>query len=147
MDPAITDGSGPLANRRREAFCQAYAGDAWGNAAEAYRMAGYRPRGPNCDVSAGSRLLTYVDVSTRVRFLRAQWQAELHVDTRTILEARKAIASDQKTGAGDRLTAWRDIERALGLARPDRLDVTTGGQPLRTEVVIVPRGSAADAES
>jgi hypothetical protein len=117
MDDQPQPGAEPLRNRRHEAFAQAYAGEAWGNAKTAYQSAGYKTRGENCDASAGCRLLTLVYVSARVRHLRAMWQADLQVDAKTILEARKAIAEDPDTGRTDRLAAWRDMEKALGLVK------------------------------
>jgi hypothetical protein len=147
MDDQPTAGAEPLRNRRHEAFAQAYAGEAWGNASQAFRSAGYKPKDDHNAAVCAARLLTKADISARIRHMRAQWQADLQVDAKTILEARKAIATDPEAFKSDRLAAWRDIEKALGLARPDRLDVTSGGAPVRCEIVIVPRGGATDAKA
>ena len=140
--PKNYDGTTPLANARRERFCLFYVGECWTNAAKAYRLAGYAPASAE---KAGPRLLSFVEVWTRVCHLRKEGMRLLGIDQHEIMRLRVEIMRRGDVAPSDRLKAASDLEKNLGLSAPDRLDVTSGGQPLRCDVRIVPRGAAPDA--
>jgi phage terminase small subunit len=115
--------SEPLKNLRREAFCQHYAGDCWGNAAEAYRRSGYAPKAAQ---TCGPRMLTFGEVKARVAELRAERIEAMAVDRAWIMEKRKRIAENGEPA--DQLRALEQLERSLGLATPERVQVEHSGQ-------------------
>lgn len=117
------DPTRPLPNVRREAFCQHYAGDCWGNAAEAYRRAGYAAKGAE---TAGPRLYRAVEVKARIAQLRTEACGDLGVDRYWILRRRREIAETALLPA-DRLRALDQLERALGLSVPERVQVEHSG--------------------
>jgi len=104
-----------LKNLRREAFCQHYAGDCWGNATEAYRRAGYAERHAK---QCASRLLSFADCKARIASLRDERIQAMAIDRAWILERRKTIAETAE--AGDRLRALDQLEKSLGLSTPER---------------------------
>jgi hypothetical protein len=105
-------GSYELPNARQEAFASYYAGECYGDLAGAYRKAGYT----GTQITAlAQQLLRRPEIADRVRWLRAQALRESGIDQYALLRRRVAIADDVETRASDRLTALRDIERALGL--------------------------------
>lgn len=114
-------GSSPLANPRHEQFAQAYAGEAHGNAAEAYRLAGYGPKNAKVAASAGLRLLINVNVLARIKALRSAIEDHLQIDRLWLAQQRKAIALDPLAAASERLAALRDIEKSMGWLAPDIL--------------------------
>lgn len=121
------DSSRPLANLRHEQFAQAYAGDAWGNAAEAYRRAGYRPKTPHGAAVCGLRLLTNVDILARIKMLRAGIEERLHIDRLCLATERWDIARDKSAAVGERLAAMRDLEKAMGWQEPEKANIEVGG--------------------
>lgn len=113
------DSSAPLANPRHEQFAQAYAGEAHGNAAEAYRLAGYGPKDAKGAGNCGLRLLENVGIRERVKTLRAAIEDRLQIDRLWLAQQRKAIALDPLATAGERLAALRDLEKSQGWLAPD----------------------------
>lgn len=116
-----------IKNPRHEAFCQAYAGPAWGNAAEAYRRAGYRAKNPQVAANSGLKLLGIAGISERVKFLRSNLEEALRVDRMELAQIRLEIARDKGKKPAERLDACRDIEKAMGWAEPDQLNVAHSG--------------------
>lgn len=111
----------PLANARHEKFCQLLAGAAFGMAAKAYIEAGFSAKNPDVAAACASRLLGNAKVSTRVQWLRREQMVRLAVDALRIAELRLVIAESESASHSDRLTALRDLERMLGLARPEKI--------------------------
>lgn len=120
-------GARPLANPRHEQFAQAYAGEAHGNAAEAYRLAGYRPKNGDTAASCGERLLRNGEVLTRIKELRANLEAVLCFDRMELAAIRLSVARDESADASQRLAACRDLEKMMGWDKPDRLAVNHSG--------------------
>lgn len=126
-------GEQPLMNPRWEAFCQAFAGKAFGFAGRAYRAAGYKPKTDADADNCGWRLRTNVEVSERIAYLREERRKQLAIDAAGILERRLAIADDPDTKAGDRIAALKDVERSLGLQVPEKVQAEHSGT---NEVVV-----------
>ena len=91
--PEHEDGSQPLANARWEAFCIAYTGECRGNAAAAYRAAGYKTKKTVSDQANASRLLTNDIIQQRVRHLNKKAMEALQEARRTCLERLATIAT------------------------------------------------------
>jgi hypothetical protein len=117
-------GSRPLKNPRWEAFCQAYAGQAFGFAGRAYREAGYRPKDDNSADCAGWALYRNLQVSERIAFLREERRKQLAIDATRILELRLKIAYNGDAKDADRLAALKDVERSLGLQLPEKHELS-----------------------
>jgi phage terminase small subunit len=115
-------------NPRQEAFCRAYAGKAWGNAAEAYRLAGYRAKSPQSAGNAAFALLENLVIRERVKELRGDVEERLNLDRLELAEMRAEIARNPNADTGQRLAAMRDLEKMLGYLEPDKLDVRHSGQ-------------------
>ncbi|HNX96122.1 MAG TPA: terminase small subunit [Candidatus Aminicenantes bacterium] len=147
MDPAeqpITPGNGPLRNMRHEQFAQAYAGEAWGNAAEAYRQAGYHPKNARVAANSGLRLMGNAGIRGRIRELRSSIEDRLHIDRLCLASQRWKIARDASATAGERLAAMRDLEKALGWSVHDKVDVEVNGlRELLAEIDGTSRGVPA----
>ncbi len=122
-----TDGSEPLKNPRWEAFCQAFAGKAFGFAGRAYRMAGYRPKDDAYADTNGWALRRKTEVSERIAFLREERRKQLAIDAARILEMRLAIAESEECKPTDRISALKDIERSLGLQQPEKVQAEHSG--------------------
>lgn len=121
-------GAKALANQRHEAFAMHYAGDCWGVAKDAYRNAGYRSATEHADAVAASRLLKRPDVAARVAHLRREAGEAMAVDRTWILERRRAIVeAQQQANPMAALKALDDLERALGLAKPARIEMEHSG--------------------
>jgi hypothetical protein len=120
-------GSCPLNNPRWEAFCQAFAGKAFGFAGRAYRMAGYRPKDDAYADTNGWALRRKTEVSERIAFLREERRKQLAIDAAGILERRLAVADDPETKPADRIAALKDIERSLGLQLPEKVQAEHSG--------------------
>lgn len=116
--------SASLSNPKREAFARAYAGQHWGNATAAYIAAGYSRRSAR---QGAGRMLTSVDIAARVAVLREERLAALAVDRAWVLEQRLAIAQDPDASNADRLKALDAIERSMGMAAPERVQVEHSG--------------------
>lgn len=114
----------PLDNHRHETFCQLYAGECFGFASKAYQGAGYKPKTEETARSEASRLLTNVNVWTRIQELREIRKKELAIDSTRILELRLQIAYDKLSKHPDRLSALKDVERSLGLEPSQKIELT-----------------------
>jgi hypothetical protein len=122
------DPTKPLKNIRHEAFCRHYAGDCWGRGNEAYRQAGFRIKNEVATCTAASRLVRNVNVAARIKHLRQQMIEEMGIDATFILKERLRIArlaeSGERPDAKAALSAYSDIERSLGLNKPDKLEIS-----------------------
>jgi hypothetical protein len=123
------DPSKPLANLRHEAFCRHYAGDCWGRANEAYRRAGFRVKNEVATCTAASRLVRNVKVAPRIKHLRQQLIEDMGIDQAWILKERLRLISvaegQERPDAKAALVALNDIERSLGLNKPDKLEISS----------------------
>jgi len=81
-----------LKNMRHEKFCQLYAGKCYGNATQAYKLAGYRPKDDNAAAAVASKLLRNVKVFSRIEYLRAENYKAIGIDRVEILEILTEIA-------------------------------------------------------
>ena len=115
-------------NPRQEAFCRAYAGKAWGNAAEAYRLAGYLVKTPQSAGNAACRLLEDVRIRERVAELRADVEQRLTFDRLELATHRVKFIRDETADPALRMAAMRDMEKMLGYLEPDKLDVRHSGE-------------------
>ena len=130
IDRQADPGSRPLENIRHERFAVLYSGECFGNASKAYQGAGYRPKTHKTAGNEGSRLLENVGILARVRYLRKQHQSLLAIDCTRILELRLQVVYDRDAPTGDRLAALRDVEKSLGLDRPQKVDIQSHGSVL-----------------
>lgn len=129
------DGSTPLDNPRHERFAISYAGECFGNGAEAYRRSGYKTAGPKSEKTEGSRLLAHVTVMARVRYLRRQAEAQIACDRASLLDLLKRLMDDPATEPRDRIQAAQEFAKLQGYYSADRVDLTSAGQPLVTTIV------------
>lgn len=81
-----------LKNIRHEKFCQLYAGKCYGNATQAYKLAGYRPKTDSSAAVEASRMLRNVKVFQRIEFLRQENYRAIGIDRVEILEILTEIA-------------------------------------------------------
>lgn len=115
--------SEPLKNMRWEKFCQLYAGECFGYANKAYVKAGYKTKDDHVARSMGYKLLTNADIWNRIQKLRAEGMRSLAIDAKRIMELRLQIAYDKEEQAATRISALKDVERALGLEQPEKHDI------------------------
>jgi phage terminase small subunit len=102
-------------NDRQAAFVREYV--RCGNAAEAYRAAGYKAQGHAAEVNA-SRLLRNAEVFGAVEKARAQVEQEGIVTRREVFEGLKREALGQPgSRAVDRIAAWEVLARLLGIQK------------------------------
>lgn len=127
MKPRPSTQAEQALSERERRFVENYMSTA--NATRAARAAGYSPKTAR---GQGSRLLTKVNIR---RAIDERTRRDPVVATR---ERRQrfwtSIMDDPTASMRDRLRASELLARASGDFL-DRLDVTTGGQPLRIEVV------------
>lgn len=116
------DGSHPLANMRWEAFCQLYSSSCFGNAARAYRQAGYKPKTDGAAAAEACRLLINDNVDKRIAYLRKLRAKELAIDATRIMEMRLKIIYSADASDSDKLRALDSIEKALGLNQPEKIE-------------------------
>lgn len=113
----------PLRNRRHEAFCQHLASpDYYDNQTQCYSLAFGLADRAACS-SAAARLMRRPEVRRRVEYLRGEALANIGIDRLWILQKRKYIAEHAKSPA-DQLRAISDLEASLGLAAPQKLDIS-----------------------
>jgi hypothetical protein len=115
-------GAVPLSNPRREKFCQLYSGACFGNASKAYSEAGFKPKDCNSAKADSARLMRAPAVRARVSWLRREAEAMLAIDRTRVMEIRMKCAYDQEAAWNERLTALRDIEKAMGWCAPERVE-------------------------
>lgn len=124
-------------NARQRLFCEHYASGC--SAAEAYRRAGYSPKG--ADQSA-EKLLRFTEIKALVKKLQDE-AGEAQVDyRREVLVTNRDIMLDRKMRPADRIRASEVIAKVKGLFAPQTMEVK--GDPL-TELmkVIRSRGTAS----
>lgn len=132
VDPAE-----PLANIRHERFCQFYAGECFGYGGKAYIAAGYQSKTNGSAETDASRLIRNEQISNRIKHLREEYGKRIAIDAQKIMDMRLEIANCAGTKDCDRLAAIRDIERALGLDAPQKIDVTTQGEKILPSVTLI----------
>lgn len=121
------DGSATLANPRHERFATLYAGECFGNGADAYRKAGFNAKGAGVDRANGSRLLATAGVLARVRYLRRQAEAMIACDRATLLQLHSDIMLNPDADNRDRIQAAQEFARLQGYYSPDKQAVTYAG--------------------
>lgn len=114
-------GDAPLKNIRHERFCRYYAGENAGDAASAYRNAGFALKSPAMTVRAAAELLQRPEIMARVARLRRQPREQRGVDRDWICRKRLEIIETAEKDTV-KLAALRDLER--GLAPRDTGDVS-----------------------
>ena len=129
-----TDPVQPLEKIKHERFAHMYAGKCFGFAGRAYRQAGYKCKSNASSYELGSKLLRNIEVLQRIEFLRRGLVHTMGIDAIKILEERMAIVNSKAASASDRLAALRDIERSLGLDRPQRFEANQSGSVLVIDV-------------
>ena len=121
-----------LKNMRWEAFCQLYSGACFGNAARALIEAGYKARSVQVASVDASKLLANSSIQARIAHLRHQRGKELAIDQTRIMELRLQVVYNPDSSDADKLRALDSIEKALGLANPDRIEHSmTNGATIR----------------
>lgn len=125
--PTTTRATPSLRNLRHELFCQAFTGEAWGNAAEAYRRAGYTAKNSKVAGNNALRLMEKDGIRERVKELRSAIQDRLCFDRMELAQLRLNIARNPNQDTGHRLAAIRDLEKSMGWQAPDKLKVELDG--------------------
>lgn len=113
----------PLRNKRRELFCQLYAGKFWGFPEQAFSAAKYKSEEPARSKNA-KRLLKSRDISARVKFLRKQISENSIADDAWIKEHFIEIAESAEKDS-DRIRALANLYRAVMGAAPLKKNTAT----------------------
>ncbi len=112
-------GAERLANVRHEAFCQLYTGEALGNAAEAYRRAGYKLKSDDSARSEAARLQTFANVAARIAYLRRENERKNQI---TRGEALAILADIAKHGERtDQIRAIEALAKLCGWYTPEKV--------------------------
>lgn len=125
---------------KRQQFVTEYLKDF--NGTQAAIRAGYSPR--TAKVQA-ARLLTFATVAEAIAAAASATRSAAVMDLAEAQEIATQIGRAAETRARDRLSALDRLAKFNGWDKPAHVDVTSGGLPLRTEIVIVPRAEEAEA--
>lgn len=98
---------------RQEKFCLEMV--RCGCATEAYKAAGYNPRSERAAVSAGNRLLTYVDIKARIAELREKMADETIMDAKARRVKLSEIAKHPGTKDENVIKAIDTLNKMDGL--------------------------------
>ncbi|MEB3270007.1 MAG: terminase small subunit [Leptolyngbya sp.] len=128
-------------NRKHRAFVCEYLKDF--NATQAAIRAGYSP---NCADVTGARVLGNASVSAAIEKAQNAAVKASHVTLSEAKDIASEIARDAQAQRRDRLAALDRLAKFDGWDSPTRHDHTSGGQPIRTEIVLVPSGGEDDAD-
>jgi ribonuclease HI len=101
----------PLKDKKKENFCQVFAGNPGTTTETAYREAYPGPDNKNAYESA-KKLLQEKKVFERIRYLRDAKLLELKIDKLWIAEQRREIIKNAEKES-DRLNALKDLEKNL----------------------------------
>jgi len=98
---------------KQEKFCVEFIKS--GNAAEAYKAAGYKVTSTKSAANSASRLLENVGICSRIAELRAQLESEKIMDAKERRETLTAIARSRAEDAADRIRAIDTINKMDGV--------------------------------
>lgn len=103
--------SQPLQNRRKEKFCQAYAGEYWGNPSAALRAAGYLLSGRKA-VDFAETLFDDPEIRSRIVHLRTRRSERALADEAWIKELLIEIATNALKDS-DRIRALASLAKII----------------------------------
>lgn len=72
-------------------------------------------------------MLSKVGIKSRISYLRRIRFEQLAIDQTRIMELRLQIVYDKEEASNNKLSALKDIEKALGLTEPDKQDIKLTG--------------------
>jgi len=98
---------------KQEKFCVEFVKS--GNAAEAYKAAGYKVTSAKSAANSASRLLENVGICSRIAELRAQLESEKIMDAKERRETLTAIARSRAEDSQDRIRAIDTMNKMDGL--------------------------------
>ena len=103
-----------------------------GNAAQAYRDAGYSAPNDHTAAAGAARLLTSVDITTAIARKTDHLQAQSDISRADVIAGLTAIAqSDEPASA--RVSAWSKIADILGLVTR-KTEITDSRNPVRDQL-------------
>jgi len=113
-------------NERREKFCVEFV--RCGNATEAYRAAGYKPKSAHAAEVLGSNLLRIIEVQRRIAELRGKLEDEKIMDAAERRRILTDIARDKKGNTKCRIMAIDTMNKMDGVyIQKTQLSGTDGG--------------------
>lgn len=127
-------------NARKERFCLEYA--ASGNATQAAVAAGYSPKTAR---SQGQRLLTNVDIKTRIEEIQQETRREKIADIDAIRTFWTEVLKDPRAKTADRLKASELLARSQGaFLRAFERDGDTDGGGVDDVILYLPDNGRGD---
>ena len=102
-----------MMQRLQENFCMEFV--RCGNATEAYKNAGYKPRSDKVAGTAAARLLGNVGIQKRIAELRSEMDSHKIMDAAERRELLTQFARDEGTGKADRLKAMDLLNKMDGV--------------------------------
>lgn len=96
-------------NKMQDAFCVLYTKS--GNAAEAYRLAGYKCKTPAAAAAGASRLLKKVNIRERIKELNKAAEDAKIADIREVKQFWTAVMRDAREETKDRMKASENLAR------------------------------------
>ena len=102
-----------MMQRLQENFCVEFV--RCGNATEAYKNAGYKPRSDKVAGTAAARLLGNVGIQKRIEELRRELDSHKIMDAAERRELLTQFARDEETGKADRLKAMDLLNKMDGV--------------------------------
>lgn len=102
-----------MLQRLQENFCVEFV--RCGNATEAYKNAGYKPRSDKVAGTAAARLLGNVGIQKRIEELRREMDSHKIMDAAERRELLTQFARDEETGKADRLKAMDLLNKMDGI--------------------------------
>lgn len=126
-------------NRKRQAFVREYLKDF--NATQAALRAGYSPRTARQQASI---LLTKQDIAAAVHAAADKARSDAIMTLAEAQEIASAIGRNADAAYRDRLAALDRLAKFNAWDAAAKLDITSGGKPLRTEITL--SATAAEAE-
>lgn len=120
---------------KQAAFAREYPIDL--NATAAAKRAGYSER---TAYSQGQRLLKNAEIQKAIQAAQAEAAERASVTVQDVLDGLRREAENESYGSSHsaRVSAWAHLGKHLGMFT-DKLDVTSGGEPLRVLVEYVDR--------
>jgi phage terminase small subunit len=103
-----------------------------GNAAQAYRDAGYSAPNDQTAAAGASRLLTNVEIATAIARKTDHLQTQTDISRADVIAGLTAIALSEEP-AGARVSAWSKIADILGLVTR-KVDISDKRNPVRDQL-------------
>lgn len=117
-----------MMQRLQENFCVEFV--RCGNATEAYKRAGYKPRSDKVAGTAAARLLGNVGIQKRIEELRCELDSHKIMDAAERRELLTQFARDEETAKPDRLKAMDLLNKMDGVYINKTQVSGTDGGPL-----------------